>query len=140
MSGDYKNKEIDRLRQSDDSIGEKIDFATLIWRQIDEIRRMRQFSVLQNDDGMIYFSAIEGLIDLLSGIEESSFIEEIEKIEISLEKTNKDCDVKNMARGEYDARRSHPDWFLYGRQYFRVCMKFIQKKGFGLTEIATERI
>jgi hypothetical protein len=97
---------------------------------------------------VIYFSAVEGLIDLLSGIEETLFVEEIRKIEIDLEKMSERCNAKNTANDTARAAnfrldggtRVCPDWFSYGRQYFRVCMRFIQTKGFGFTEIATERI
>jgi hypothetical protein len=131
-----KGKEMERLRQSDDSIGEKVDFATLIWRQIDEVRRMREFSILKDDAGLTYFSAVEGLVDLLSGIEEKSFVDELRQIEDSVEKTRQKCIAHNNAKD----KRETPDWFLYGRRYFRVCMKFIQTKGFGFTEIQTEKI
>jgi hypothetical protein len=138
---DYKGKEIEHLRQSDDSIGEKVDFATLIWRQIDQISRMRQLDLLTGGRGTIYFSAVQGLVDLLSGIEDKPFRKELEDLDNELEKLKLGCAERNKARKvKDDSLRESPQWLAYGRRYFVVCMKFIQAKGFGFTEIETEKI
>lgn len=136
---DVRTQAVENLKKESQAL-ERPQIEYIVFSQLQKVYNMHLLSLLEKDDGTLYYGAVSGLTKMCRMFATEDFLKEINGIEESFKK-----DVQNLSNVRKERIGEVPknwtwklDLYYFADKLLDACLRLLQVRGMGMTMVGKE--